>query len=295
MTPASQQPETGCIVRDAIKWATAALTAADVENAGGEAGWILAHVLGVRSGLDVELRPERRLEAEAWRKVRALTERRARGEPLQYVLGTAGFYGMDLTVGPGVLIPRPETERLVDLAVERYPGSGPVCDLCTGSGAVALALGRELPGQPLVIGTDSSLNALRYADINRRRLDVFNLRLIASDLLTGLAHSARFVLITANPPYVGPELFEELPAEIVNFEPASALVAAERGLAVIRRIAESAPAHLAPGGWLLCEISSEQGEDARQLLDAGGFRETSVMRDYTGRDRVVMGRKPGPL
>jgi len=275
-----------------LEWVAAALAGAGIGNARGEAGWIVAHVLGLRSGLDAQLYSDRPFEAEAWRKVCGMTERRVGGEPLQYVLGTAGFYGMNLAVGPGVLIPRPETERLVDVAIELYPGAGSVCDLCTGSGAVALALARELPGPPLVVGIDISRDALRYADTNRRHFTVSNLRLVAGDLLTGLKASARFTLITVNPPYVDPALFGKLPPEIVDHEPDLALVAAERGLAVIRGIAESAPAHLEAGGWLLCEISSEQGKAARVLFEEAGLRETSVVLDYTGRDRIVVGRAP---
>ncbi len=268
------------------------LRSAGIDAARAEAGWLVAHVLGLGSALDIWSAPDRSLTPQQFTRLSELTIRRIRGEPLQYLTGLAGFYGMDLVVGPGVLIPRPETERLVELAIEAYPGAGAVCDLCTGSGAVALALARELPGAPRVLGIDIAPEALRYAGLNRRRLGIANVHLAAGDLFAAVKSGARFAMITANPPYVAPTQYVQLPVDVRDHEPGTALLAADGGLAVIRRIARAAPAHLTPGGVLLCEIGSEQHGQARDIFEAAGFQRTTVLSDYTGRPRVVRAYAP---
>jgi len=273
------------LLREAVE----TLGAAGVANARQEADWLLADALGVAAA---SLFPhgDRGVSAPQARRLRRALERRSGGEPLQYILGTTEFYGLELLVGPGVLIPRPETERLVDFAAERAPASGAVCDLCTGAGAVALALATQAPAGVHIVGVDVSASALDYARRNQARLGLGAVRFLQSDLFAELAPEQRFGLITANPPYVSPDAYARLPVDVRDHEPREALLAGEGGLAMIRRVARESVPHLTPGGWLLCEISSEQGEPARQFFEKCGYRNVRIRQDYARRDRVVEGQ-----
>ena len=274
-----------------IREGAAALRGEGIANGMQEAAWLLEHVLGLRSG-QAWLAASRDVPPGAVRRFRARIGRRRSGEPLQYILGSVEFHGLELRVGPGVLIPRPETERLVDFAVADYPGQGPVCDLCTGSGAVALALAARLPKGTVVLGTDLAPAALRYARRNRRRLGLRGVRFLEGDLFDPVPRAMRFALVTANPPYVSPRAFARLPATVRDYEPRLALYAGDRGLAVLKRIATAAVRRLAPGGRILCEISSEQGRAARALFEECGLRNVTVAKDYSGRDRIVRAQAP---
>ncbi|MBN2450881.1 MAG: nucleoside triphosphate pyrophosphohydrolase [Lentisphaeria bacterium] len=266
------------------------LCAVGIGNGMQEARWLLAQASGRPSGA---LRPGWEVSGEVCSAFAGLLERRCRGEPLQYILGSAEFYGLELMVGPGVLIPRPETERLVEAALEAYGGSSsPVCDLCTGSGAVALALAHAWRGRVAVFATDISATALGYARGNARRLGLA-VSFFEGDLFAPLPAALRFALVTANPPYVSPAAYAVLPSEVRDHEPREALLADEDGLAMVRRLAEEAPDRLAPGGAVVCEISSEQGPRAGALFEAAGYRDVRVLRDYTERDRIVAARWPG--
>lgn len=276
-----------------IAEAASGLSAIGIHNGVQEARWLFAHVRGLMSGpppyaVGTELGP--RLE----REFRALLGRRLGGEPLQYVMGSAEFYGIELEVGPGVLIPRPETERLVDFAIEVDTGEGPVCDVCTGSGAVALALAANLPGAREVWGVDISETALGYARRNagKHGLDICFLR---GDLFDPLPPAVRFALITANPPYVSPDAYRRLPRGVREYEPESALLAREQGLALVARLARESRARLRADGTVVCEISSEQGRQARCLFEDAGFGPVCVRQDYTERDRVVVATWPGAI
>jgi release factor glutamine methyltransferase len=268
-----------------------ALRAVGIHNGAQEARWLLLHVLAA----DPERSPccgGAPLDPETECDFRALLRRRLSGEPLQYVMGSAEFYGLELQVGAGVLIPRPETERLVDFALAAWRTGGAVCDLCTGSGAIALALAREQPAIPAVYATDLSPTALNYARRNAARLGL-SVTFVQGDLFAPLPPEPRFQLVTANPPYVSPEAYAELPAEVSAHEPRLALWAAEGGLAIVRRIAQESPPHLVPGGMVLCEIGCEQGLAAAAAFSAAGFGPVDVRQDYTQRDRVVVATWPG--
>lgn len=256
-----------------------ALLAHGITNAMAEARWLLEYARGKESGTAVA--------AEAENRFRSLLQRRLDGEPLQYVMGSAEFYGLELAVGPGVLIPRPETERLVDFALARYPGHHGICDLCTGSGAIILALAHELPEVEPVVGIDLSPEALAYARRNRDALGLHRVGLIEGDLFATIPADIRFGLITANPPYVSPAEYDALPDEVRAWEPRLALYAEDRGLALIQRLATDACQRLVPGGWLLCEIGSEQGEAAAAICRQAGFAQVEILADYCQRDRVV--------
>lgn len=274
-----------------LEWAARSLCRTGIHNGWQEARWLLAQA-STGGGDGAAVRRVRKLtEAEAAR-FRAMLSRRLAGEPLQYILGSAEFHGIELEVGPGVLIPRPETERLVDFALELGSGAGLVCDLCTGSGAIALALAAKLPRFGGVFGVDSQEEALVYARRNAQRLGL-PVTFLRGDLFAPLDPDLRFDLVTANPPYVSPDAFAGLPAEVRDHEPREALLAEDGGLALIRRIAAESMPRLLPGAWLLCEISSEQGGAVGRMFADAGYADVQIRQDYTGRDRVLVARRAG--
>jgi release factor glutamine methyltransferase len=220
---------------------------------------------------------------------RALCQR-CHGVPLQYLTGEQQFLDLVLGVAPGVFVPRPETEILVERALEALEGrTAPiVVDVGTGPGAVALAVKRSRP-DARVLATDVSDEAVSVARANASRHDL-QVEVSAGDLLSPLAGElrGRMDLIVSNPPYVTREEYEELPAE-VRAEPYEALVG---GTDIHRRLAEEAPMWLRPGGWLVVEIGASQADEVRGLLDRP-FEEVEVFQDLAGRDRVVRGRVGG--
>ena len=218
-----------------------------------------------------------------------LIARRLAGEPVAYLTGSRGFWSFDLAVTPATLIPRPETERLVELALERLPGDRPLrlADLGTGSGAIALALARERP-HAQVVATDASADALAIARENARALSIGNVAFHQGDWFTPL-QGQQFDLVASNPPYVA--LGDpHLASGDLRFEPQQALSSGHDGLDAIRRIAGGAPAHLVPGGWLLLEHGWQQGADVRALLAAAGFTGVRTEQDLEARDRITLGR-----
>jgi release factor glutamine methyltransferase len=238
--------------------------------------WLMAHADDV-------------IGAQQAKSFEALARRRRDGEPVAYLLGRREFYGLDLEVTPDVLIPRPETELLVDLALARLPDDreARALDLGTGSGAVALAIaGSRRSAQ--VIGTDISSAALALAQRNAARLSIGNVSFVASDWFASLA-GQRFDLIVANPPYVAsgdPHLSEG----DLRHEPVLALTAGGDGLSALRVIVASTPAHLAPGGWLLVEHGYDQADAVGELFRSAGFADVRAARDLAGILRVSFGR-----
>ncbi|UYC11338.1 peptide chain release factor N(5)-glutamine methyltransferase [Xanthomonas sp. CFBP 8445] len=219
----------------------------------------------------------------------ALLARRAQGEPVAYLTGRRGFWTLDLAVGPATLIPRADTERLVELALERLdaaPGRR-VADLGTGSGAIALALASERP-QAQVTATDLSAAALAVAQANARAHGLDNVAFVHGAWLAPLA-GQRFDLIASNPPYIAAD-DPHLQQGDLRYEPASALASGPDGLDDLRRIVADAPPHLLPGGWLLLEHGWDQGPAVRALLEAAGFVEVATHQDLEARDRVTLGQ-----
>lgn len=269
----------------ALRAAAARLAGPDARH---EAEHLLLHVLGrdrawlFAHGDD----PLRDPEATAFE---ALLRRRAAGEPLAYLLGRRGFWTLDLQVSPATLIPRPETERLVELALERLPEDRPlrIADLGTGSGAIALALASERP-LAQVVATDVSEEALAIALTNAEANRLANVAFRRGSWLAPLA-AERFDLIASNPPYIA-DGDPHLSQGDLRFEPPTALSSGADGLDAIREIVASAPAHLRPGGWLLLEHGWDQGGAIRALLLAAGFADVATETDLEQRDRVTLGR-----
>ncbi|HHH41440.1 MAG TPA: peptide chain release factor N(5)-glutamine methyltransferase [Chloroflexi bacterium] len=248
-----------------------------------EAEVLLSHVTGLPRAT-LLAHPERPLPPAQRRRYRALLQRRAAGYPLPYLTGRVEFYGLEFAVTPDVLIPRPETERLVELALARRPRTA--VDVGTGSGCVAVTLAVHLP-DVRVYATDLSGPALRVAAANARRHSVAGrVRLIQCDLFGPLAGPVD--LVVANPPYVAAAEWASLPTSVRRYEPRLALDGGADGLAVIRRLLGEAPRLLGPGGTLLVEIGAEQGKDAAALARAlyPGAR-VAVHPDLAGRDRVL--------
>jgi len=252
-----------------------------------DAELLLAAVLGKpRSYLRTW--PEHEPGAEQLAAFAALLERRRMGEPVAYILGHQGFWSLDLEVAPHTLIPRPDTELLVETALQLAPATPQrVLDLGTGSGAIALALASERGGWQ-VIGVDRIAEAVALAERNRQRLKLGNAEFRQSSWFDGLA-GERFGLILSNPPYIAAD-DRHLGEGDVRFEPLSALVAGVDGLDDIRQIIAQAPRHLQAGGWLLLEHGYDQAEAVRELLAAAGFTAVDSRRDLGGHQRISLGR-----
>lgn len=252
-----------------------------------EVQMLLQHVLGVSRAYLIA-HADDILDGEKLTDYHALLQRRLAGEPLAYVLGEREFFGLDFKVTPATLIPRPDTELLVELALQRIPQRGRVLDLGTGSGAIALSVAHSRPDAE-VTAVDASIEALDVARDNARRLNIGNARFMQSDWFSALA-GERFDLIVSNPPYIA-DADAHLSQGDLRFEPRTALASGADGLDDIRRIVAGAKAHLNPGGWLLFEHGYDQAERVREMLSTSGYAEVFSAHDLAGIERVSGGRK----
>lgn len=249
---------------------------------------LLAHVLGQpRSYLYTW--PERQPEPAQVQQFNALLARRQRGEPIAYLLNHREFWSLDLSVNPNVLIPRPETELLIETLLSRaLPAEIELLDLGTGSGAIALALAKERPGWRIT-ATDSSQEALATAQDNARRLGLKHVSFLYGHWFEALAEQ-QFDIIVSNPPYIA-AADPHLKTGDVRFEPLSALSAGIDGLNDLREIIKKAPAHLKSRGLLIVEHGYDQGAEVAALFARSGFGSIASLKDLGGRSRATIGEK----
>ncbi len=244
------------------------MSAAGIHNADREARWLLE-----AARVEEDLMP--------------LVARRVAGEPLQYLTGLAGFRRLNLKIGPGALVPRPETESLAGRAIELIPRGGTVVDVGTGAGPIALSIADERP-DVRVIATEISDEALEWARRNRHELGL-EVELVLCDLFEGLSNDLRrrIDVVISNPPYISENERSSLPTEVADHEPDVALFAGRDGLEIFERIAFGAKGWLVPGGVLLSEIGDRQGDTVTRLLAHLGYDSPVIRDDLVGRPRIA--------
>lgn len=273
-----------------LAWAAEDFRARGIERPRLDAEVLLASALGV-TRVQLVIDAQRPLVPAELASFRELVQRRRTHEPVAYLVGRREFYGRMFRVDRRVLIPRPDTETLVDVALARTRAVS-MCmralDLCTGSGCVAVTLGRERP-TACVHATDASEGALAVARDNALRLGAYNVSFEKGDLYEAVDPRCCFDLIVANPPYIASKEVETLTRDIRDFEPRVALDGGVDGLAVLRRIVEGAPRFLVEGGTLAVEVGAGEAEAVAELLVACGFASIGVTRDYAQIPRVVDG------
>ena len=279
-------------VRALLAWARDWLAKKGVDSPRLDAELLLAHALGCsRTRLYVDF--DKPLSPEELARVKPLLQRRAHREPVAYILGFREFYGRQFRVRPGVFIPRPETELLVQLALEALAGAARVLDLCAGSGAVGVSIAAELP-EARVDLVELSPDVAAAARENAEALAPGRARVFEGDLFAALRETERYDAVLANPPYVAEDDQERLAPEIAVHEPHQALFAANRGRAVIERIVSEARSWLVPGGLLAVEIDPALSAFVGERFADAGFSRVRVVKDLAGLDRHVLGIAPEP-
>ena len=272
-------------ILDVINKTTPYFEKAGVESARLTIELLLAHVLK-KKRLQLYLEFERELDEAALTALREMVKRRVAGEPLQYITGEAEFCGLKLSVDRRGLIPRPETELLVEVVAARKPAT--VVDVGTGSGCIALALAQRLPAAAIT-ATDISPDALAVARANAARYDFKNFtRFLQGDLLSILSDSFTVDAMVSNPPYIASGELAKLPREVKDFEPAQALLAGVDGLEVIRRLVIDAKRCLSPTGFMALEIGAGQCAAVAELLARAGYTVAQVEKDLQGHERVIV-------
>lgn len=288
-------PETWTILK-ILNWATAYFKTHHIDQPRSDAEILLSHALGI-GRVDLYVQYDRPLEPGELSTFRKLIKRRLGREPVAYIVGHKGFWTLDLAVTPDVLVPRPETELIVEAALGVIPSEtleGPlrVLDLGTGSGALVLALASERPGH-LFFGVDSSREALGVAWKNAKKYGLEKaVAFFQGQWFDALpAEGLPFDVIVSNPPYIRRDELDGLPAEISRYEPMQALDGGPDGMDCIRLIIEKAPLYLKPQGWLFMEIGCDQGTAVQGMLEeAMAFEEIRVTKDHSGLDRVLWAR-----
>jgi release factor glutamine methyltransferase len=275
-----------------LRWATEFFTGKGIDNPRLDAELLLAHVLGLdRVGLYMNY--DRPLTTEELNTLRPLVKRRGQREPLQYLIGSTEFWSLEFKVSPAVLIPRADTEILVEEALSRANESGSLLDVGTGSGAIVVSLAKELE-QWQCEGIDISSEALAVAQCNVDRNQVTDrVQLFQADL--NQLPQKKYNLIVSNPPYIAQDEWESLMPEVRDHEPQLALIAEREGLACYQSLLNQASDHLLADGWMLVEIGYQQAEAVQQLFVDAGFEDVYMREDYAGQPRVVGGCLKGTV
>lgn len=277
-------------ITEALAAAKAALTLAANTEAKLEALLLLQHVLQVNRAWLITHENDT-LSPDTQAKFEALLTRRLQGEPMAYILGEREFYGLVLQVTPATLIPRPDTETLVEAALDKIPQNMDVqvLDLGTGSGSIALAIAKNRP-QHQVVAVDASPAALEVAKHNADRLNISNVQFVLSDWFSAL-EDQRFEIIVSNPPYIEAD-DPHLTQGDLRFEPPDALASGKDGLSDIRMIINQCLTHLKPQGWLMLEHGYNQGTAVADLMSAAGLVDVATIEDLGGNARVTIGKNP---
>ena len=270
------------IGRDKIK-------AAGIDNPALETSLLISKVFGVDK-IDIYTQPEIEIDGESLKEFQEIIDRRLGREPIGYILGETEFYSRKFFVGSEVLIPRPETEKLVEesLNIIGNMSSPFVIDVGTGSGCVAITIGSER-SDSMLVASDISFDAILVARENAKRLNVQNIAFVHSDFLNFVKERS-FDIVVSNPPYISETELCGLEPDVRDFEPLVALRGGEDGLDCIRRVAGGAVSVLKNGGWCIMEIGGQQNKEAMGLLRSFGYRDISFSEDLSGIKRVIKGR-----
>lgn len=274
-----------------VEWASSHLASKGFDESRLTVELLLAHVLTLRR-LDLYLQFDRPLLPEELAGFKALYTRRLSHEPVQYILGETDFMGLRLAVGAGALVPRPETEFLVECALE-VVGGRPACailDVGTGTGNVALALAQRVAGSS-VVSIDVSSDALSWARRNAETLGIQNVAFELRDVLADPFSPGSIDLLVSNPPYISVEEYQKLEPDVRDFEPQTALCDGGDGLKFYRRLAAVAATILNDGGWVVVEVGCGQATDVERLFRDAGLTDVASLLDFAGIPRVVKGKR----
>ncbi len=274
-------------VIDILQWGEDYFSARNFEHPRREIEWLLGELLGYRR-IDLYLQFEDPVSKEHLSRLRTWVQRRIKKEPLQYITGKTEFYSRPFKVTPAVLIPRPETERMVDVALHLISNTEApkVLDVGTGSGCIAISIAAECP-RAEVTAVDVSRAALEIARYNMEQNEITNVNLLQLDFLEAVP-AGQFDLVVSNPPYIPTEEMETLMPEVREYEPEVALTDRGDGLTFYRRLVQVTDQLLVPGGWLVMEVGfGEHPRRARDIFRNVGFSETELVPDYNGDERVL--------
>ncbi|HIA95246.1 MAG TPA: peptide chain release factor N(5)-glutamine methyltransferase [Candidatus Marinimicrobia bacterium] len=280
-------PKTWRVI-DLINWAESYFKEKGFENPRSEIEWLLRAVLKCNR-MDVYLRFEEPLSQSQLATLRSWVKRRLEREPLQYITGFCDFYGREFSVNEHVLIPRPETERLIDTALEKVKGldSPSILDIGAGSGCIATTLGLEIPGST-ILGIDVSEDAIGIANKNKEKLEAENVSFQKMNILEQRPEG-EFDVLVSNPPYIPKGEMDGLMKDVKDFEPTVALTDQKDGLIFYKRFAEVGKEVVKSGGWIILEVGLEDHPSAvKKIFSESGFPDTELIKDYNGDDRVLV-------
>lgn len=276
-------------IREAVEWGSQKLEEHGVDNAKHDSYELLSAVNGMTRTFYL-VNQDSMLSEEDFLSFEEYIDKRAAHIPLQHILGKAYFYGYEFEVNGDVLVPRPDTEILVEEVMKVTRNGDYILDMCTGSGCIGITLAKKFP-EIKVLGVDISEKALAVAEKNRHNLEAYNIDFMLSNLFEELNQDIIFDTIVSNPPYIPTSVIDGLQEEVRLHDPVLALDGKEDGLDFYRRISESAGVHLRQDGYLCFEIGCEQADDVSDIMVKAGFKDINVVRDLAGLNRVVMGRK----